>query len=419
MFGLSLLSLDFSFVSYHAAIIIGKTNSKLQCLYELVNASHLDILIHRRTRTAPELGLGCHSYNSVHGITLNPYNLSLSAGGSSGGAAAALASHMLCVSDGSDMFGSLRNPAGWNNLYSLRPTSSWMEDNIDKKTIDARKNGTELQYPISTIGPMARCPDDLIMFLDTMLPHQTEFNASQVLGCSEKTLNELVANSTIGWLNNWGGAIPYEDGILDHCRDALKTFEAGKCSIENFTEAPFPNDSIWKSWMSVRSHRIYTTLKDRSGLGCIWSLLSKFILTSRGVKPEAIWECEQGKSQTETQLKEAVEKIQEWSCHAEELFKVYDFLALPSSQVYPFDASTHWPKSIDGQRMDTYHRWMNVMVPVTILGLPCVTVPCGVGSTGLPIGLSIFAKKGNDDKLLQLARWYHKNSDIKVTDLVV
>ncbi|KAL3769322.1 hypothetical protein ACHAWO_007521 [Cyclotella atomus] len=98
------------------AIIIGKTNT-------------------------PELGLGCHSYNTIHGTTLNPFNPSLSAGEISGGAAAALASKMVCLSDGSDMFGSLRNPAGWNNLYSLRPTSPLMEEIVDKKTQDVRKTG--------------------------------------------------------------------------------------------------------------------------------------------------------------------------------------------------------------------------------------------------------------------------------------
>lgn len=370
--------------------------------------------------TAPELGLGCHSYNTVHGTTLNPYNLSLSAGGSSGGAAAALASHMVCVSDGSDMFGSLRNPAGWNKLYSLRPTSSLMEEDVDKKMMDARKNGTELDYPISTIGPMARCPEDLVRFFNTILPkHRAEFDVQELLSCAEVDLDTIVAKSNIGWLNNWGGAVPFEDGILDHCRDALKAFEAGGATVQHFTEAPFSNVKLWDAWVSIRSSKIFTTIQERSGLGCVWMILYRLILQTRGAKPEAIWECNRGRSVSKEQLKHAVNIVQEWARVTDDLFTTYDFLALPSSQVYPFDSSIHWPKSIAGQNMDTYHRWMEVMVSVTILGLPCVTVPCGAGHTGSCIGLSIFAKRGSDHKLLQLAQWYHSKSNVKAGDLAI
>jgi amidase len=361
--------------------------------------------------TAPELGLGCHSYNAIHGTTLNPFNLSLSAGGSSGGAAAALASKMLCVSDGSDMFGSLRNPAGWNNLYSLRPTSHWMEEIVDKRTKDARESGRELDYPISTIGPMARCPEDLAMFLSTMLPKGVEFDAAAILDCSPENLNTMVANSKIGWLNNWGGEIPFEEGVLHHCKDALDSFAAGNARVTSFTEAPFSNDRLWESWVAIRSHKILSTLYER--IGCeIDDIIH--ILELHGVKPEAIWECEQGKSLTTEQLQCAVNTAHEWSLCAEALFKSYDFLALPSSQIYPFNASLHWPETITDKKMDTYHRWMNVMVPVTLLGLPCVTVPCGAG---LPIGLCLFAKKGCDAQLLMLARWYHKKAVVNVTEL--
>mmetsp|Transcript_32539 Transcript_32539/g.68425 ORF Transcript_32539/g.68425 Transcript_32539/m.68425 type:complete len:519 (-) Transcript_32539:3821-5377(-) len=372
------------------AIIIGKTN-------------------------VPELGMGCHSYNTIHGTTRNPYNLSLSAGGSSGGAAAALASNMLCIADGSDMMGSLRNPAGWNNLYSLRPTAEWMEENNDGDAPDFLDD-IELPYPISTVGPLARNPDDLAMLLETLLPEgQTDFDASAVIDQNMDDLNSLVKGSKIGWLADWGGSLPFEDGVLSHCKRSLDLFESnGGAIIECIPDAPFPNEDLWESWMSIRSYNILHSLRER--IGCD---TDKVIPTLKAwhAKPEAIWECECGTSQTGQQLELAVSKIHDWSRCAEELFKSYEFLALPSSQVYPFDASIDWPKSIAGRKMDTYHRWMNVMVPVTLLGLPCLTVP-GLGASGLPMGIQIFAPKGKDAQLLQLARWYNINFDVNV-DLAV
>mmetsp|Transcript_1480 Transcript_1480/g.3350 ORF Transcript_1480/g.3350 Transcript_1480/m.3350 type:complete len:530 (-) Transcript_1480:217-1806(-) len=381
------------------AIIIGKTN-------------------------APELGMGCHSYNTIHGTTLNPYNLSVTAGGSSGGAAAAIASKMLVFSDGSDMMGSLRNPAGWNNLYSIRPTAEWMSENTLSLANDGEGDGSaesiiELTYPISSVGPMARCPEDLAMFLGTLLPkEQTDFDASFVTEQSLDELTLLVKKSTIGWLADWGGSLPYENGVLSHCKRTLDIFGSlGGASVECIPDAPFPNEDLWDSWMTIRSHSILNSLRGK--IGCDADEVVP-TLKARCVKAEAIWECERGECLTRQQLERAVEKVNDWSVCADSLFQSYDFLALPSSQVYPFDASMNWPTSIAGKKMDTYHRWMNVMVPVTLLGAPCLTIPAGMGSTnGLPMGIQIFAQKGKDAQLLQLARWYYRNSEMKDIDLAV
>ena len=214
------------------AIIIGKTN-------------------------VPELGMGCHSYNNIHGTTRNPKDLSLSAGGSSGGAAAAVASHMLSICDGSDMMGSLRNPAGWNKLYSLRPTAGMTEEEGDESNI--------LPYPISTVGPIARDPRDLAMYLQTILPErqQTHFDASEVIDSSMSDLDTLVRSSKIGWLGDWGGSLPYEDGVLSHCKRSLDLFPSkGDANIVCISTAPFPSDQLWNAWMTIRSSHIWRTLKN-------------------------------------------------------------------------------------------------------------------------------------------------------------
>jgi len=160
--------------------------------------------------------------------------------------------------------------------------------------------------------------------------------------------------------------------------------------------------------MVIRSSKIFNSLLER--IGCARDEVVP-TLTESGVKSEAIWECERGVSLTQRQLEDAINTISKWSLCAEELFESYNYLALPSSQVYPFDASIDWPKSIAGAKMDTYHRWMQVMVPVTLLGVPCVTIPAGNGTTGLPVGIQIFAKKGDDAELIRLARWYCSNVD--------
>ena len=138
------------------------------------------------------------------------------------------ASNMLVLSDGSDMMGSLRNPAGWNNLYSIRPTAEWMKETIDGEADDSAESDIELPYPTSTVGPMARCPEDLAMFLETIFPEEqrTDFDASAVIDKSLEDLNLLVKRSKIGWLADWGGSLPFEDGVLPHCKRSLDLFES-------------------------------------------------------------------------------------------------------------------------------------------------------------------------------------------------
>ncbi len=370
------------------AIIIGKTNT-------------------------PELGCGCHSYNPIFGTTVNPIDTLKAAGGSSGGAAAALASNMFCVLDGSDMMGSLRNPAGWNSLYSLRPTVEWMEEVVDDEEedvlLDANDNNkVEMPWPMSVVGPMARCPEDLAMLIQTMIPNEKKelIDATSILDQSSEQLSQIVQGTTIGWLADWGGEYPMEDGVLEQCKDALDVFKKGQVDIQHVATPPFSSKELWDAWISIRSHLIFNSLHEQIG-GDRCDVLPT--LKERGVKAEVIYECERGLECTKDQINAHLQTVQAWSKCAEKEFQTnYDFLALPSSQLYPFDASLDWPKSIAGKTMDTYHRWMEVMVPVTLLGLPCVTIPAGNGCGGLPIGVQIFGPKGCDAKLLQLACWYSR-----------
>ena len=162
-------------------------------------------LIIGKTNT-PEFGLGSHTFNPVHGATYNPYDRAKSAGRSSGGAAVALATRMLCVADGSDMMGSLRNPAGWNNVYGMRPT--W-------GTVPSEPEGDIFLHQLATSGPMARDPGDLAALFDTM----SGADPRQPHGASPKDtlpqLDQPLARQRLLWLGDWDGALPFDAGLLE------------------------------------------------------------------------------------------------------------------------------------------------------------------------------------------------------------
>ena len=169
---------------------------------------------------------------------------------------------------------------------------------------------------------------------------------------------------------------------------------------------------MYDAWSNIRSNTILHNIQEN--LGCS---LDEVVptLESRGAKVEAILECRRGESlekeEGKYRLEHAVQIAAQWRNRADELFETYDFLALPSSQCYPFDKTINWPKSIAGAEFEVYHEWMQCMVPVSLLGVPCVTIPAGTGKiSGLPIGVQIFAKRARDAKLLCLARWYRNVS---------
>lgn len=353
------------------AIIIGKTN-------------------------APEHGLGSHTYNNVWGVTRNPFDRNCTAGGSSGGAAVALSTHMVCLADGSDMMGSLRNPAGFNHIYSHRPTAGMI----------ANGENPYLPYPISTVGPMARCPRDLALLLETMAGSNA-FSASLVqYSLQEEILQPGDTNMSrikLAWLGDWGGAYHMEKGILEVCYKALQVLEKQKlATLTDLRDSPpFDASLLWQSWTTIRSKLILSSFVDSFGAQ---------VVNNMSLKPAAKWEIQRGLEVTDAQLREATAIAQNWSKCVASLLEKYDALVLPTSQLWPFPVELDWPKSIDEIEMDTYHRWMEVVVPCSLAGLPCVTVPAGFGPQGLPMGLQLIGARGNDARLLSIAHAYHSKT---------
>ncbi|MHA7852751.1 amidase [Roseovarius sp.] len=345
------------------AIVIGKTNT-------------------------PEFGLGSHTFNPVHGATCNPYDHRVSCGGSSGGAAVALAAGMLSIADGSDMMGSLRNPAGWCNVYGMRPSWGLVPG-------AGAAEGDAFLHQISTEGPMARSPADLALMLGVMAGP----DARQPLGVAapDLSLGGDVRGRRIGWLGDWGGAWPMEAGILDCGAEACAVLEGLGCVVEPVAP-PFDRDALWESWTTLRSWT----------MACKLSGLLEAPETRDLLKSDAVWEIERGRALSGLDVHAASVIRSDWFRRAADLFDTYDALVLPTAQVWPLPMSWDWPKDVAGVAMDTYHRWMEVMIPASLAGLPAVAVPAGFGANGLPMGVQLIGRRGADGGLLRLAQAYHE-----------
>jgi amidase len=343
------------------AILIGKTNT-------------------------PEFGLGSHSYNTVFGTTRNAWDKTRSGGGSSGGAAVALALEMLPVADGSDMMGSLRNPAGWNNVVGFRPSFGRVPGGPSPELF--------LQQ-LATNGPMGRSVADVAMLLSTL----AGYDAREPLTLREDPsvyaarLDRDHDGVRIGWLGDFGGYLAMEPGILATCEAALAHFRSLGCTVEA-AAIDFPMAWLWEAWLTLRGAIV------AAGLGSLYANLE----TRCQLKPAAIWEVEQGQRLSAGQVWAASTARTRWYHAVMDALGRWDFLILPTAQVWPFDASLSWPGDIDGRTMDTYHRWMEVVVPATMAGLPALGAPAGFGENGLPIGIQIIGK--TDLAVLQLGHAY-------------
>lgn len=332
----------------------------------------------------PEFGLGSQTFNPVYGATCNPYDTAHTCGGSSGGAAVALATGMTALADGSDMMGSLRNPASWNNVYGFRPSYGRVPD-------DAQ--GDTFLHQLATLGPMARSPEDIAILLDVisgpnpLVPHCAP--SDPVVPITPAQTKGL----RIGWLGDWGGAFAMEEGILDNAQSALDVLADLGCNVEKVAP-PFPADAIWDSWVTLRSWV----------MGC---KLGPLMEQKGKLKDSAIWEVERGMAMSALEVHRASVIRSEWFTAAARLFETYDALVLPTAQVWPFALDLEYPTEINGTKMDTYHRWMQVTIPVSLIGLPSLAVPAGFSKTGLPGGVQIFGPRNSDGRILQIGAAYH------------
>ena len=338
---------------------------------------------------SPEFGLGAHTYNRVYGITRNAFNPAHSAGGSSGGAGVALALRMLPIADGSDMMGSLRVPAAFNNVFGFRPSVGCVPHGP----------GDDVFFQqFSVTGPMARNVPDLALLLgvqagfDPRLPLTRRQDDPRLFA---QPLERDLRGVRVGWLGDLGGHLPMDPELLALTQRSLEHFKAIGCAVEA-AEPRFDFEQLWRAWITLRSFTFsgghaqhYHDSARRSQL-----------------KPEAIWEIERGLALTGPEIFEAAKVRTAWYQELVRLFQQFDFLIMPTTQVFPFEAQEHWPKELAGKRMDTYHRWMQSVVPVTMTGLPTLGAPAGFGAAGLPAGIQIIGPTQTDFSVLQLGHAY-------------
>ncbi|CAM2154372.1 amidase [Pararobbsia alpina] len=333
----------------------------------------------------PEFGLGSQTYNSVFGTTLNAYDTTRNAGGSSGGTAVALATRMLPVADGSDMMGSLRNPAAYNNIVGMRPS---------RGRVPYGPTPEVFVQQLSTEGPMGRSVEDVARLLSTQAgfdprcPLTIAEDPSVFAGSLERDLKGV----RVGWLGDYGGYLPMEADVMQVCEASLKDFAALGCEVEACVP-DFSMDRVWNSWL-VHRHWLVA-----GSLGELYADPRR----RAQLKPEAQWEVEGGLKLSAAEVYRASLDRSDWYRALSKQFERYEYLLLPSAQMFPFEASTHWPDEVAGRKMDTYHRWMEIVIGPSLAGLPAISVPVGFNAQGMPMGMQIIGRAQADLAVLQLA----------------
>jgi amidase len=335
----------------------------------------------------PEFGLGSHSYNPVWGVTRNPWNPALSAGGSSGGAAVALATQMLPLADGSDYGGSLRNPAGWNNVFGFRTSLG---------RVPTEGSDDWLVSP-SVLGPMARNVGDLALLLsvlagwDARMPLAMESDAHALRMVDPAAMK----GKRIAWSGDFGGTVPFDPGVLDVCRQATGRFAAMGAHVEEAVP-DFPVAKVWRAFVGLRHFHT------GAGLLPLYNDPARRAL----LKPEAVWEIEGGRGLSAYDIAALSAIHTAWSRAVAALLRRYDYWIVPTAQVFPFPVEQHWPATVGGQAMETYHEWMQAVCLVTLSGCPAIAVPAGFSPAGLPMGVQIVAPVHGEAACLAAAAAY-------------
>lgn len=341
----------------------------------------------------PEFGLGSHTFNPVFGMTGNALVAGRSAGGSSGGAAVGLALDMLPVADGSDFGGSLRNPAGWNNVFGLRPSQGRVPGGPEKELFVSQ---------MGLDGPMGRKVRDVAMLLsvqagyDRGAPLSLDDDADFLAGLDAAPKREL----RIGWLGDIGGHLPMEEGVLAVCQAALGRMETGGFRVEAVVPA-FDLEKLWRAFVTLRHSTSGVGLKAHYDNPAERALL----------KPEAVFEVEGALRLTAPEIHAASATRSNWYRTMLGLFERFDLLALPTAQLFAFPAEWHWPKEIAGRTMDSYHRWLEVCSYATLGACPAAAVPAGFDGRGLAMGLQLIAPPRADLAVLRAALRYEELMD--------
>lgn len=330
----------------------------------------------------PEFAAGAHTFNELHGATVNPYDPTRSAGGSSGGAAAAIAAGIQAIGDGSDMGGSLRTPASFCNVLGLRPSlgrvptpgpNSWMW--------------------LGRTGPMAREVEDLALLMNVISGPDAGMPASIAEPEPDFTvgLRSGIAGLRIGWAADVGLGLPIEPEVVEVAQRALAVFAEAGAHVEEASPDLREADEVFRGTRAFDFE-----------FG--WGPLVRDHLDE--VKPEMIENVLAGTRQTTADLHRLARARTRLEKHTRDYFDRFDLWITPTAQVLPFGADQRYPTSIAGQPMGDYLDWMRSVCVVSGMSVPAISVPAGFSKSGLPVGIQIVAPQGADALLLRAAHAY-------------
>lgn len=327
--------------------------------------------------STPEFGTGSQTYNALVGATRNPYDPTKTSGGSSGGAAAALAAGMVCLADGSDMGGSLRNPASFCNVVGLRPAPG---------RIPAWPPGVGSGLGVE--GPMARTVGDCALLLSVLAGFDRRVPGSLPGDGLEFSAPLAIDRSwRIGWCAAPGG-LPIDPRVTAVLEvDGLPALEAMGEVTDVDPDLSAAEDAFrtWRAWEYACS---------------LGDLLARH---PEQLNPDVRWNIEQGRQVTAADLARAAGQRLELFTAVTTLLADFDVLALPVSQVPPFDVDLHWVREIAGVTMHSYLDWMRSAYWISATGLPAIAVPCGFTADGLPVGLQLVGQPLGELALLRAA----------------
>jgi amidase len=332
----------------------------------------------------PEFGAGSQTFNAVFGATRNPYALERTCGGSSGGAAAALAAGMIPIADGSDLGGSLRNPAAFCNVVGLRPSAgrvpSWPS--------------VSGWFDLAVLGPMARTVTDVALMLSVLAgaDARSPISLQEPAACFTRPLQRDLRGTRIAWSSDLGG-LPIESEVARALEAQRGVFADLGCLVEDATPDLRDADEIFRVMRAWSFHFSFHDLLRRHR-----SLL----------KDTVIWNIEEGARLTGPQLGAAEVKRTQLFHRMREFMRRYDFLVAPVTQVLPFSIEVPYPTRINDVELDTYLDWMRSCYYITVTGSPAISVPCGFSRSGLPVGLQIIGPHRQDFALLQIAHAFEQ-----------
>ena len=332
----------------------------------------------------PEFGAGSQTCNEVFGATRNPYDRTKTCGGSSGGAAVALATGMVPIADGSDLGGSLRNPASFCNVVGLRPSPGRVP----------RWPSTAPWFAFSVHGPMARTVGDVALLLDAIAGPDVRAPLSRTVPARRVSdaLDRDVRGVRVAWSRDLGG-LPVEPGVTSVIDRQRATFEALGCIIDEAQPDLTDADEIFATWRAWYFDLAFGSILDQH----------------RGLlKDTVVWNIEAGRALGGPQLADAERKRAALYHRVRRFMAQYEFLLLPVAQVAPFDVDQPYVTRINDQPLPTYLDWMKSCYQISVTELPAVSVPCGFTDDGLPVGLQIVGRPFDDLGVLQLAHAFEQ-----------